>query len=67
MLIRAQTLRHPNVVPMLGVVWSLPSLQPSMPVLVRECHELGTLSNVSSDKPWDVAQNIEKLSPSLCP
>eukprot|EP00967_Tisochrysis_lutea_P110805 scaffold173665_cov17-Tisochrysis_lutea.AAC.2 len=50
LLWRSKHLQHPNIVPAIGVVWSLPPLAPSIPVLVRECQELGSLTEVRDQK-----------------
>ncbi|KAF5834643.1 hypothetical protein DUNSADRAFT_8650 [Dunaliella salina] len=48
---RSRCLQHPSVVPVIGIVWSLaPHLPPSMPVLVRECQELGALASVMENE-----------------
>eukprot|EP00200_Dunaliella_tertiolecta_P016487 CAMPEP_0202422664 /NCGR_PEP_ID=MMETSP1128-20130828/50977_1 /ASSEMBLY_ACC=CAM_ASM_000463 /TAXON_ID=3047 /ORGANISM="Dunaliella tertiolecta, Strain CCMP1320" /LENGTH=1250 /DNA_ID=CAMNT_0049030737 /DNA_START=172 /DNA_END=3923 /DNA_ORIENTATION=- len=47
LLWRRKSLQHPSVVPVYGVVWSLPCLPcPNTLVLVRELQELGALSSV---------------------
>jgi len=40
-------LQHPSIVPVAGVLWSLPPVPTGIAVLVTECQELGTLSSVS--------------------
>jgi len=48
---RSRCLQHPSAVPVIGIVWSLaPHLPPSMPVLVRECQELGSLASVMENE-----------------
>jgi len=50
LLWRSKCLQHPSVVPVLGIMWSLPSVQqlpPYTPILITECQELGALSSVS--------------------
>eukprot|EP00983_Pelagomonas_calceolata_P085024 1156475-Pelagomonas_calceolata.AAC.3 len=42
---RSKNLQHPSVLPVLGVMWSLPSVPQNMAVLVTECQELGVLSS----------------------
>ncbi|KAF5843344.1 hypothetical protein DUNSADRAFT_17922 [Dunaliella salina] len=49
LLWRSKHLQHPNIVPVIGVVWCLPPLAPSIPVLVRECEELGPLTEVKEN------------------
>jgi len=47
---RCKCLQHPSVIPITGLAWSIPSmpdLPPTMPVLVMECEELGSLASVS--------------------
>jgi len=43
---RSKNLLHPSIVPVHGIVWSLPGV-PDSAVLVTECQELGTLASVS--------------------
>uniref|UniRef100_A0A6S8N6M9 Guanylate cyclase domain-containing protein n=2 Tax=Dunaliella tertiolecta TaxID=3047 RepID=A0A6S8N6M9_DUNTE len=54
LLWRSKHLQHPNIVPAIGVVWSLPPLAPSIPVLVRECQELGSLTEVMENKTMEL-------------
>uniref|UniRef100_A0A7S3R6K8 Guanylate cyclase domain-containing protein n=1 Tax=Dunaliella tertiolecta TaxID=3047 RepID=A0A7S3R6K8_DUNTE len=42
----SKNLQHPSVVPVTGIVWSLPGTSSNMAVLVTECQELGTLTSV---------------------
>ncbi|KAF5836476.1 periplasmic binding protein-like I [Dunaliella salina] len=51
---------HPNIVPVMGVVWSLPSLPSNLPVLVLECEELGALSSVQENETL-VLDAVKKL------
>mmetsp|Transcript_21523 Transcript_21523/g.56082 ORF Transcript_21523/g.56082 Transcript_21523/m.56082 type:complete len:1201 (+) Transcript_21523:90-3692(+) len=50
LVLRARTLQHPSVVPVTGIVWSLPDLLSDAPVLVTECQELGTLASVMDNQ-----------------
>ncbi|KAF5832728.1 hypothetical protein DUNSADRAFT_11278 [Dunaliella salina] len=47
---RSKCLQHPSILPVSGIMWSLPSVPPNMAVLVTECEELGALSSVMDNK-----------------
>eukprot|EP00967_Tisochrysis_lutea_P118705 scaffold193114_cov23-Tisochrysis_lutea.AAC.1 len=51
---RSKNLQHPSVLPVIGVMWSLPSVPPNMAVLVTECQELGVLSSVMDNKTMEL-------------
>uniref|UniRef100_A0A7S3VQK9 Guanylate cyclase domain-containing protein n=1 Tax=Dunaliella tertiolecta TaxID=3047 RepID=A0A7S3VQK9_DUNTE len=51
---RSKNLQHPSVLPVLGVMWSLPSVPQNMAVLVTECQELGVLSSVMDNKTMEL-------------
>eukprot|EP00967_Tisochrysis_lutea_P024087 scaffold27645_cov20-Tisochrysis_lutea.AAC.2 len=42
---RSKCLQHPSVLPVSGIIWSLPSVPQDMAVLVTECEELGVLTS----------------------
>jgi len=60
LLWRYRGLQHPSVVPVIGLVWSLPSLPPNLPVLVTECQELGQLTTVQENETL-VLDTVKKM------
>ncbi|KAF5843324.1 hypothetical protein DUNSADRAFT_17902 [Dunaliella salina] len=61
LLWRRKYLQHPGVVPVYGIVWSLPCLPcPNTLVLVRELQELGALSSVLENETVDLPSVAQK-------
>uniref|UniRef100_A0A7S3VRG4 Guanylate cyclase domain-containing protein n=1 Tax=Dunaliella tertiolecta TaxID=3047 RepID=A0A7S3VRG4_DUNTE len=51
---RSKCLQHPSVLPVSGIIWSLPSVPQDMAVLVTECEELGVLTSVMDNKTMEL-------------
>ncbi|KAF5828897.1 hypothetical protein DUNSADRAFT_16843 [Dunaliella salina] len=51
---RSKNLQHPSVVPVVGVMWSLPGMPANIPVLVTECCELGSLTSVLDNQTMEL-------------
>ncbi|KAF5843331.1 hypothetical protein DUNSADRAFT_17909 [Dunaliella salina] len=60
LLWRSKCLQHPNIVPVIGIVWSLKSMSPQMPIVVRECQELGSVASVLENQTM-VVDTVKQL------